>query len=165
MRIICCIYSLGASSPIWASETSLARTRERAAKPRVAEDRPLARAFSRGTLRLPKQQSLLAGYCIYKYFVRQLKACFPSFCHSCACEMSPEWGHLITWMDPSVGHLNGILAWIGENLNNNFQKSEMPGGMLKLRFDRYICNVLPGKGGGEREQRLSKVRYLASSSS
>ena len=36
--------SLQASSPIWASETSLARTRERAAKPRV----------SRGSLRLHK---------------------------------------------------------------------------------------------------------------
>ena len=68
---------------------------------------------------------------------------FPSFCHSCACEMSPGWGHFITWMDPSVGHLNGILARVGGNLNNYFQKSQMPGGlpgggMLKLRFDRYI---------------------------
>ena len=49
-------------------------------------------------------------------------------------------------MDPSVGHLNGILAWVGGNLNNNFQKSQMPGGlpggrgMLKLRFDPYITN-------------------------
>ena len=34
--------SLRASSPIWASETSLARTRERAAKPRGAEERPSA---------------------------------------------------------------------------------------------------------------------------
>ena len=46
-------------------------------------------------------------------------------------------------MDPSVGHLNGILARVGGNLNNNFQKSQMPGGlpgggMLKLRFDQYI---------------------------
>ena len=48
--------------------------------------------------------------CIYKDFVRQLKAVLPSFCHLCACEMSPGWGHLITWMDPSVGHLNSILA-------------------------------------------------------
>ena len=31
--------SLRASSPIWASEASLARTRERAAKPRGAEER------------------------------------------------------------------------------------------------------------------------------
>ena len=31
-------------------------------------------------------------------------------------------------MDPSVEHLNGILAWVGGNLNNNFQKSQMPGG-------------------------------------
>ena len=40
-------------------------------------------------------------------------------------------------------HLNGILARVGGNLKNNFQKSQMPGGlpgggMLKLRFDRYI---------------------------
>ena len=46
-------------------------------------------------------------------------------------------------MDPCAGHLNGILARVGGNLNNNFQKSQMPGGlpgggMLKLRFDRYI---------------------------
>ena len=42
-----------------------------------------------------------------------------------------------------MGHLNGILARVGGNLNSNFQKSQMPGGvpgggMLKLRFDRYI---------------------------
>ena len=42
-----------------------------------------------------------------------------------------------------MGHLNGILARVGGNLNNHFQKSQMPeglpgGGMLKLRFDRYI---------------------------
>ena len=42
--------------------------------------------------------------------------------------MSPGWGHLITLMDPSVGHLNSILARGGGNLNNNFQKSQMPGG-------------------------------------
>ena len=46
-----------------------------------------------------------------------------------------------------MGHLNGILAWVGENLNDNFQKSQMPGGVargggkLKLRFDRYIINL------------------------
>ena len=33
-----------------------------------------------------------------------------------------------------MGHLNGILAQVGGNLNNNFQKSQMPGG-------------LPGGGG------------------
>ena len=65
--------------------------------------------------------------CIYKDFVRQLKAFLPSFCHLCACEMSPRWGNLITWMDASLGHLNSILAWVGGNLNNNFQKSQMPG--------------------------------------
>ena len=48
-----------------------------------------------------------------------------------------------------MGHLNGILARVGGNLNDNFQKSQMPGGlpgggMLKLRFDRYI-NYFPFK--------------------
>ena len=32
----------------------------------------------------------------------------------------PQGGHLITRMNPSVGHLNGILAQVGGNLNNNF---------------------------------------------
>ena len=42
-----------------------------------------------------------------------------------------------------MGHLNGILARVGGNLNNNFQKSQMPGGgMLKLRFDLYIRFLL-----------------------
>ena len=87
--------------------------------------------------------AVLLSFCyIYKDFVRQLKAFPPSFCHFCACEMSPGWGHLLTWMDPTVGHLNGILPRVGGNLNNNFQKSQMPGGlpggMLKLRFDWYI---------------------------
>ena len=89
--------------------------------------------------------TVFLSFCyIYKDFVRQLKAFLPSFCHLCACEMSPGWGHLITWLEPSVGHLNAILARVGGNLNNIFQKSQMPGGlpggggMLKLRFDRYI---------------------------
>ena len=70
--------------------------------------------------------------------------------------MSPGWGHLTTRMDPSVGHLNSILAQGGGNLNNNFQKRQMPGalpggGMLKLRFDRYITNHLGQNVGlGER---------------
>ena len=42
---------------------------------------------------------------------------------------------------------NGILAREGGNLNNNFQKSQMPGGlpgggMLKHRFDQYINLIL-----------------------
>ena len=51
-----------------------------------------------------------------------------------------------------MGHLNGILAWVGGNLNNNFKKKSNAqgvtrGGMLKLRLDRYIsirktdCNM------------------------
>ena len=47
-----------------------------------------------------------------------------------------------------MGHLNSILARVGGNLNNNFLKSQMPGGlpgggMLKLRFDRYIGSCWP----------------------
>ena len=82
---------------------------------------------------------------IYKDFVRKLKAFLSSFCHLCVCKMSPQWGHLMTWMDPSVGHLNGIFAQVGGNLNNNFWKSQMPGGCpggkLKLRFDWYIKSL------------------------
>ena len=42
-----------------------------------------------------------------------------------------------------MGHLSSVLARVEGNLNNNFQKSQIPGGlpggwMLKLRFDRYI---------------------------
>ena len=46
-----------------------------------------------------------------------------------------------------MGHLNGILARVGGNLDKNFQKSQIPGGlpggggMLKLRFDRYITTA------------------------
>ena len=54
-----------------------------------------------------------------------------------------------------MGHLNGILARVGGNLNNNFQKSQMPGGggaqggggMLKFRFDRYIIKDQCGRSG------------------
>ena len=38
-------------------------------------------------------------------------------------------------MSPGWGHLNGILAQVGGNLNSNFQNSQMPG-------------MLPGGGGG-----------------
>ena len=46
-----------------------------------------------------------------------------------------------------MGHLSVILARVGGNLNNNFEKSQMPGGlpgggggMMKLRFDQHISN-------------------------
>ena len=64
--------------------------------------------------------------CIYKDFVRQLKAFLPSFYHSCACEMSPGWGYLIIWMDPSVGYLNGILARVGGIWTIIFKKVKCP---------------------------------------
>ena len=41
-----------------------------------------------------------------------------------------------------MGHLNGILARVGGILNNNFQKSQMPGG---------LPGGLPGGGGGHVE--------------
>ena len=54
-----------------------------------------------------------------------------------------------------MGHLNGILARVGGNLNKNFQKSQMPGGvarggMLKLRFDRYIILISSWSSNGSR---------------
>ena len=54
-------------------------------------------------------------------------------------------------MDPGVGHLNGILARVGGNLKNNFQKSQMPGG-------------LPPGGGGYRYinlPTLSSIQHQA----
>ena len=57
--------NLQASSPIWATEASLARTRERGAS-------PLARAFSRDLFYSPKQESLLAGY--------EYRGDFPKLC-------------------------------------------------------------------------------------
>ena len=76
--------------------------------------------------------TVFLSFCyICKDFVRQLKAFPLSFCHFCACEMSPGWGHLITWMDPSVGHLNGILARVGGNLNDNFQKKSNARGVAR----------------------------------
>ena len=59
-----------------------------------------------------------------------------------------------------MGHLNGILVRLGGNLNNNFQKSQMPGGllggggmMLKLRCDRYIVTSIA------LEKCLKKMQY------
>ena len=69
--------------------------------------------------------------CIYKDFVQQLKAFLPSLFHLCACEMFRGWGHLITWMDPSVGHLSGILARLGGIWTIIFKKGKCPGGCLK----------------------------------
>ena len=74
--------------------------------------------------------------CIYKDFVQQLKAFLPSLFHLCACEMFPGWGHLITWMDPSVGHLSSILARLGGIWTIIFKKGKCPGGCLG------------GRGGG-----------------
>ena len=41
-------------------------------------------------------------------------------------------------MDPSAGHLNGILARVGGNLKNNFKKSQMPGGVPGGHFEASI---------------------------
>ena len=71
--------------------------------------------------------------CIYKDFVRQLKAFFPSFCHSCACEMSPGWGHLI----PEWTLVWGIWTafWLGE------------GGIWTIIFKKVKCpRGCPGGG-------------------
>ena len=58
-------------------------------------------------------------------------------------KVSRGWGHLITWNGPIMGHLNSFSASGVGNLNKNFPKIQMPGGlpgrgMLKLRLDWYI---------------------------
>ena len=64
-------------------------------------------------------------------------------------------------MDPSVGNLNRILAGVGENLNNDFQKSQKPGGMLKLRFDRYIMSeYLQGYETKSSEQHTKSIHSI-----
>ena len=40
-----------------------------------------------------------------------------------------------------MGHLNSFSASGGGNLNKNFPKIPMPGGMFKLRFDWYITLI------------------------
>ena len=46
-----------------------------------------------------------------------------------------------TWVDPSVGHLNGILVRVGGNLSNNFQKSQMPGMLPRGDFEASIWPI------------------------
>ena len=57
-------------------------------------------------------------------------------------KVSRGWGHLITWNGPIMGYLNSFSASWGGNLNKNFPKIQMPGGLLggmfKLRVDWYI---------------------------
>ena len=61
--------SLRASSPVWANKTSRARTRERAANtPRApAFASPVACLSRVYFLLYPQMESLLAGYCLYRY--------------------------------------------------------------------------------------------------
>ena len=47
---------------------------------------------------------------------------------------SRGWGHLVIWNEPIMGHLNSFSASGWGNLNKNFPKIQMPGG-------------LPGGGG------------------
>ena len=44
-------------------------------------------------------------------------------------KVSREWGHLITWNGPMMGHLNSFLASGEGNLNKNFPKLQLPGGL------------------------------------
>ena len=53
-------------------------------------------------------------------------------------KVSRGWEHLITWNEPIMGHLKSFSVSGGGNLNKNFPKIQMPGGMFKLRFDWYI---------------------------
>ena len=44
-------------------------------------------------------------------------------------KVSRGWGHLITWIGPMMGHLNSFSASRGANLNKNFPKIQLPGGL------------------------------------
>ena len=44
-------------------------------------------------------------------------------------KVSRGWGHLITWNGPMTGYLNSFSASGGGNLNKNFPKIQMPGGL------------------------------------
>ena len=75
---------------------------------------------------------MFLSFChIHKDFVQQLKAFPLSFCHFCPCEMSPGWGHLITGMDPSAGHLNGILARGRGKFEQQFSKKSNDWGVSR----------------------------------
>ena len=67
-----CPISLRASSPIWASETSLTRTRERAAKPRGARSREARFACPNRRLVPNLQLSTLADVTIIKSMLTTL---------------------------------------------------------------------------------------------
>ena len=73
--------------------------------------------------------------CIYKEisFENWRRFCRPSVIDA-ACEMSPGWGHLITWMDPSVGHLYGIWPRLGGFWTMIFRKVKCPGGCPKAAY-------------------------------
>ena len=43
-------------------------------------------------------------------------------------KVSRGWGHLITWNEPIMGHLNSFWASGGGNLNKNFPKIKCQGG-------------------------------------
>ena len=53
------------------------------------------------------------------------------------------WGHLITWNGPMIGHLNSFSAsgGGGGNLNKNFPKIQMRGGLSGGDVEALICLV------------------------
>ena len=57
-------------------------------------------------------------------------------------------------MDPSVGHLNSILSRVRGNLNNNFQKGQMPRGK---------GGCAGGCPGGDVEASIWPIHYLQKS--
>ena len=56
-------------------------------------------------------------------------------------KVSRGWGHLITWNGPMVGHLNSFSASGGGNLNKNFSKIQMPGGLPGGDVEAWIWLV------------------------
>ena len=87
------------------------------------------------------------------YYVRHVRVLSIKLClhtqlpedHRSYWNVSRGCGHLITWNEPIMGHLNSFSASGGGNFPKIFQKFKCPGacpgGMFKLRFDWYIKKI------------------------
>ena len=91
-----------------------------------------------------KQRLAQALFCIWRYS-RTIYTCISYFWHVGVLSIKPclhtqlpehnksyrkvsrEWGHLITWNGPMMGHLNSFSASRGGNFPKIFQKFKFPG--------------------------------------
>ena len=121
-RFICCMTHEGKLSIKWPCSSNFRR---------------FARDFVRSKYANSVSQFLSYSIriicCIYKDFVRQLKAFLSSLCHLCACEISPKWGHLITWRTLEWGIWTAFWPVWGVIWTIIFKKVKCPG------ISRGVC--------------------------